>query len=103
MSEVSSDLRCVQSRVGDKASRGHNIWSDELVVSAQSEGEKRYELLGGHVDSSLCIGILQVSTYLLGVHPFMAPLSLVPSIRNGDNASELGTCSVVGKYARKTM
>ena len=59
--------------------------------------------MGEHQDSSLYIGFLQVSTYLLSVPPFMAPLSLVPSIRNGDKASELGTCSVVGKYARKTM
>ena len=101
LSGLRFDLRRVQGRVGDQASRGHYVWFDELVIDVQSEGEKRYGLLEGHQDSRLYIGFLQVSTYLLGVYPFMAPLSFVPSIRNGDKASEAGHLLGAGKVRHR--
>lgn len=42
-------------------------------------------------------------TFSVDILLWLAPLSFVPGIRSGDKASELGTCSVVGKYARKAM
>jgi len=61
----------------------------EMWTSERSSARKFY------------IGILQVSTYLLGGHPFMAPLSFVPSIRNGDKASEAGHLLGGGKVRQE--